>query len=55
MLDLLILTLFLLARTFLSIHISTVNGGIVNAIVSRDLPQFVQRVPPSPPRSSASA
>ena len=30
MLDLLVLTLFLLARTFLSIHISTVNGGIVN-------------------------
>lgn len=43
--DLLLLTAFLVARTFLSIYMASVNGGIVNAIVERNLPLFIQRVP----------
>lgn len=42
--DLLLLTLFLIGRTFLSIHMASVNGGIVNAIVERNLSLFIQRV-----------
>ena len=44
MIDLAILTVFLVLRTFLSIYMATVNGGIVNAIVQRDLKLFVERV-----------
>jgi ATP-binding cassette subfamily D (ALD) protein 3 len=42
--DLLLLTAFLVIRTFLSIYISTVNGTIVKAIIERDLGNFVKRV-----------
>jgi len=42
--DLALLTAFLIARTFLSIYMASVNGGIVNAIVERNLPLFIQRV-----------
>lgn len=42
--DLALLTAFLVARTFLSIYMASVNGGIVNAIVDRDFPLFIQRV-----------
>jgi len=31
--DLVLLSLFLVARTFLSIYMASVNGGVVNAIV----------------------
>ena len=43
-LDLALLTVFLVFRTFLSIYISSVNGKIVKAIIERDLTLFIQRV-----------
>jgi hypothetical protein len=52
MADLALLTAFLITRTFLSIYMASVNGGIVNAIVARDFNLFVQRVPLKPSRSS---
>lgn len=52
--DLVILTVFLVIRTFLSIYLASVNGGIVNAIVERDFPLFIERVPVSLGRSSDS-
>jgi hypothetical protein len=42
--DLLLLSIFLIARTFLSIYLASVNGGVVNAIVDRDLSLFIRRV-----------
>lgn len=44
--DLFLLTGFLVLRTFLSIYIAGVNGKIVKAIIERDLGLFVQRVTP---------
>jgi hypothetical protein len=43
-LDLAQLTLFLVARTFLSIYISSINGRIVKAIIALDYGQFVKKV-----------
>ena len=43
-LDLALLTVFLVFRTFLSIYISSVNGKIVKAIIERDLTLFIRRV-----------
>jgi hypothetical protein len=42
--DLLILTVFLIARTFLSVYLATVNGRIVQAIIEKNLSLFIQRV-----------
>ena len=44
MLDLALLSVFLVIRTFLSIYLASVNGRIVKAIVERNLSLFVQRV-----------
>lgn len=42
--DIVLLTFFLIARTVLSIYMASVNGGIVNAIVERNLNLFIRRV-----------
>lgn len=42
--DITLLTLLLVARTFLSIYISTINGRIVKAIIKLDLQLFIRRV-----------
>lgn len=51
-LDLVLLTVFLVMRTFLSIYLASVNGRIVKAIIERNLTLFVQRVLLPPRRSS---
>ena len=38
------LTLMLCIRTFLSIYLAAINGGIVKTIVDRDLSLFIKRV-----------
>ena len=43
-LDIALLTVFLVLRTFLSIYIAAVNGKIVKSIIQRDLGMFVRRV-----------
>ena len=43
-LDLILLTIFLVLRTFLSIYIAGVNGKIVKAIINRDFGEFVRKV-----------
>ena len=43
-LDLALLTVFLVLRTFLSIYLAAVNGKIVKAIIQRDLGLFIRRV-----------
>lgn len=43
-LDLVLLTVFLVLRTFLSIYLAGVNGKIVKAIIQRDLSLFIKRV-----------
>lgn len=43
-LDLIVLSVFLVIRTFLSIYLASVNGRIVKAIVERNLTLFIQRV-----------
>lgn len=43
-LDLALLTLFLILRTFLSIYLATVNGRIVRAIIQMDRSLFIRRV-----------
>jgi ATP-binding cassette, subfamily D (ALD), member 3 len=43
-LDICLLTVFLVLRTFLSIYIAGVNGKIVKAIIERDRSLFIQRV-----------
>ena len=43
-LDLVMLTVFLVLRTFLSIYLAGVNGKIVKAIIERDLTLFIRRV-----------
>ncbi len=43
-LDLCLLTVFLVLRTFLSIYIAGLNGKIVKAIIERNKPVFIQRV-----------
>lgn len=42
-LNLLLLTIMLGARTYLSIHLAAINGGIVKTIVTRDFSMFVKR------------
>lgn len=44
-LDLSLLTILLVARTFLSIYISSINGRIVKAIVELNFQLFIRRVP----------
>lgn len=44
MLDLTLLTVFLVLRTFLSIYLAGVNGRIVKAIIEMDLPLFIRRI-----------
>ena len=51
-LDLALLSIFLVARTFLSIYLASVNGRIVKAIVERNLSVFIQRVASNLFRSS---
>ncbi len=43
-LDLFLLTVFLVLRTFLSIYLASVNGKIVKAIIEKDFTLFVRRV-----------
>jgi ATP-binding cassette subfamily D (ALD) protein 3 len=43
-LDLILLTAFLVLRTFLSIYLAGVNGKIVKAIIQRDMSLFIKRV-----------
>lgn len=43
-LDLLLLVVSLIFRTFLSIYIATINGTLVRAIVDRNLKSFVKRI-----------
>lgn len=43
-LDLVLLTLFLVFRTFLSIYLADVNGMIVKAIIGMDFFKFINRV-----------
>jgi hypothetical protein len=43
-LDLVLLTVFLILRTFLSIYLAGVNGKIVKAIIERDMSLFIKRV-----------
>ena len=43
-LDLVLLTTFLVIRTMLSIYISSVNGRIVKTIIQIDLNKFIKRV-----------
>ena len=42
--DMSLLTVFLIARTFLSIYISGINGRIVKAIIKLDYKLFLRRV-----------
>lgn len=51
--DLALLTLFLVFRTFLSIYLADVNGKIVKAIIEMNFMKFVSRVSPPLPRSSS--
>lgn len=44
MLDLCLLTVFLVLRTFLSIYIAGLNGKIVKSIIERNKAVFIQRV-----------
>ena len=43
-LDIILLTIFLILRTFMSIYLASVNGRIVNAIIKLDLSLFIKRV-----------
>lgn len=43
-LDLVLLTTFLVIRTMLSIYISSVNGRIVKTIIQIDLNKFIKRI-----------
>ncbi|CAD8089388.1 unnamed protein product [Paramecium primaurelia] len=43
-LDLILLTASLVARTFLSIYVANVNGQIVRAIIEQNLNMFLQRI-----------
>ncbi len=43
-LDLSLLTVFLVLRTFLSIYLAQVNGRIVKAIIKNDFALFIKRV-----------
>jgi len=43
-LDLSLLTVALVVRTFLSIYISSINGKIVKAIISMDYGMFLKKV-----------
>jgi hypothetical protein len=52
--DLVLLTAFLIARTFLSVYLATVNGRIVQAIIDKNLSLFIKRVQFSLCRSSGS-
>ena len=42
--DITMLTVFLVLRTFLSIHVANVNGRIVKAIVQMDGRLFIKRI-----------
>jgi hypothetical protein len=42
--DLALLTAFLIVRTYLSIYISTLNGRIVRTIVERNFANFFKKV-----------
>lgn len=43
-LDLTILTIFLVIRTMMSIYISSLNGRIVKTIINGDLDKFIKKV-----------
>lgn len=43
-LDLVILTIFLVGRTYLTLYLATVNGSIVNAIIKMDFDLFMKRI-----------
>lgn len=43
-LDLVLLTIFLVFRTYLSIYLAGANGRIVKAIIKLDFKLFVQRI-----------
>ena len=42
--DLGLLTVFLVLRTFLSIYISSIQGGVVKSIIKTDWPMFLRKV-----------
>lgn len=44
LLDIVLLTVFLVFRTYLSIWVASANGRIVKAIIKLDLKLFLQRV-----------
>lgn len=43
-LDLTVLTVFLVIRTMMSIYISSLNGRIVKTIINGDFDKFVKKV-----------
>lgn len=43
-LDIVLLTVFLILRTFLSIYIASINGLVVKSIIKRELPSFLKKV-----------
>ena len=42
--DIVVMTIFLVLRTFLSIYIANVQGRIVKGIIDRDVKEFLSKV-----------